>query len=572
MANRTHRADTASTPTQTKVSTTLTGRSLSPGLAVGKAYVYREDTHDRQLERRGLSPRSVDEELARVEAARSEVIKDLDETAKRIESEMSREHAEIFRSQADMLRASSLMDWIKEGLESEVLDAADSVRRVLSRLEARFGAAEDPVFQQRADDIADIARRLVLALAGTRRPTPAELPEGGVLVADRLLPSDTLMLSRRTTAAVVVDHGGPLSHAALLTREMGIPAVGQIPGLMDLIAPGARLLVDGSAGKVVLDPGEPQLQAFEERMREHRRLLLRARRRRHEPARTRDGALVRVWANIATREDAALASDSGAEGIGLYRIEGLYLPRQFPPTEQELLAGLRETLAPVRSKSITVRLLDIGADKTPVFLSLPAEPNPSLGRRGVRLLLDYPDLLSTQLRALLRLSREMDLRICVPMVTLLDEFRYLRRALEELGSRLGVGELPPLGAMIETPCAALCAREIAEAADFLSLGTNDLTQYTMVAGREEDSVTDYYLEDHPAVQRLMEMVMEAAGTTPVTLCGELAGRTDRLPGLLRMGLTSLSVAAPLVPMVKQAVRTITIETTRVYPPAARRDG
>jgi phosphotransferase system enzyme I (PtsI) len=276
-------------------------------------------------------------------------------------------------------------------------------------------------------------------------------------------------------------------------------------------------------------------------------------------ARTQDGVLIHVWANIGTREDAMLAADSGAEGVGLYRIENLYLSREMPPTEDELLEGLQATLAPVQDRPVTVRLLDVGGDKKPVFLNLPAEPNPFLGRRGVRLLMDCPDLLTTQLRALLRLSRDIELRITIPMVTLIEEVQYVRRALRATAKELGIRELPALGVMIETPSAALCTREIAEAADLLSLGTNDLTQYTMVAGREEDSVTDYYLEDHPAVQRLITMVIEEAETTPIMLCGELAARPDRLKLLVQAGLTSLSVAAPLVPSVKAAIRSIRIE-------------
>jgi phosphotransferase system enzyme I (PtsI) len=502
----------------------------------------------------------VGDEYARVEAARIDVLKDLDETARRVESDLNNEHADIFRAQGDILRDAFFMQEIKNKLERELVGAAETVRHVLARLERHFADAEDPVLQQRAEDIADIARRLLDTLVDApQRPTLAELPKGSVMVAERLLPSDTVMLSRQSTAAVVIEHGGPLSHAALLTREMGIPAVGQIPQLLDLVSPGSVLLVDGSVGKVVVGPDHSQIQSFESRVHGYQRLMVQVHQHRHELARTQDGVLIHVWANIGTREDAMLAADSGAEGIGLYRIENLYLPREMPPTEDELLEGLQDTLAPVQDQPVTVRLLDVGGDKKPVFLNLPAEPNPSLGRRGVRLLMDYPDLLTTQLRALLRLSRDIELRITIPMVTLIEEVQYVRRALRAAAKKLGIRELPALGVMIETPSAALCTREIAAAADLLSLGTNDLTQYTMVAGREEDSVTDYYIEDHPAVQRLIRMVIEEAENTPIMLCGELAARTDPLKSLVQAGLTSLSVAAPLVPSVKAAIRSIRIE-------------
>jgi phosphotransferase system enzyme I (PtsI) len=537
----------------------LFGCSLAPGLAVGNAIIYQGELRY-DLEHIEIKRRDVGDEYARVEAARIDVLKDLDETARRVESDLNNEHADIFRAQGDILRDAFFMQEIKNKLERELVGAAETVRHVLARLERHFADAEDPVLQQRAEDIADIARRLLDTLVDApQRPTLAELPKGSVMVAERLLPSDTVMLSRQSTAAVVIEHGGPLSHAALLTREMGIPAVGQIPQLLDLVSPGSVLLVDGSVGKVVVGPDHSQIQSFESRVHGYQRLMVQVHQHRHELARTQDGVLIHVWANIGTREDAMLAADSGAEGIGLYRIENLYLPREMPPTEDELLEGLQDTLAPVQDQPVTVRLLDVGGDKKPVFLNLPAEPNPSLGRRGVRLLMDYPDLLTTQLRALLRLSRDIELRITIPMVTLIEEVQYVRRALRAAAKKLGIRELPALGVMIETPSAALCTREIAAAADLLSLGTNDLTQYTMVAGREEDSVTDYYIEDHPAVQRLIRMVIEEAENTPIMLCGELAARTDPLKSLVQAGLTSLSVAAPLVPSVKAAIRSIRIE-------------
>lgn len=276
--------------------------------------------------------------------------------------------------------------------------------------------------------------------------------------------------------------------------------------------------------------------------------------------------MVQVSANIATREDAIVAADSGAEEIGLCRIEGLYLSRKMPPTEDELLCNLREVLDPVRDQPVTVRLLDVGGDKRPAFLNNSAtQPDAFLGRRGVRLLLDYPDLLATQLRALLRLSEELELRISVPMVTLLEEFQRVRQALYSTAEMLGIRNVPALGVMIETPAAALCATDFARAADFISLGTNDLTQYTLVAAREEPSVMNGDLEDHPAVRRLIVKVVRSAKSAgkPLVLCGELAHRTNHLPWLLRIGIRALSVAPSLVPGVKAAIRSLGTPPSRL---------
>ncbi len=541
----------------------LLGRGISPGVASGRAFLCRDVLYE-DVEPYNIARNTSGDEYARVEQAREQVLQELDNTAKRVESDLDEERADIFRAQAQILRSPELMEEIRENLERDLTSAGRTVRHVLARFESHFEQADDPIFRSRVDDIADITRRLLRVLSGSPWHSLADLPPETVVVAARLLPSDTITLSRRSTVGVVVERGGPLSHTALLTRAMGIPAVAEIPDLLKRVPPGALLLIDGLAGKVVFDPDKVELTAFEKRRHQYQLSVSEMHRRRYEPAQTRDGLIVQVLANIATQEDAIVAADSGAEGVGLCRIEGLYLSRQMPPTEEELTRNLWDVLGPVRHQPVTVRLLDVGGDKRPVFLDLPAQPDAFLSRRGVRLLLDYPDLLATQLRVLLRLSQELELRISIPMVTLLEEFQQVRQALHTTAKALGIRAMPPLGVMIETPAAALCAAEFARAADFVSLGTNDLTQYTLVAGREEASVRDCDSEDHPAVQRLIARVVRAAkrSSKPPILCGELAHRTNRLPWLLQIGIRTLSVAPSLVPSVKASLRSIDLSSYR----------
>jgi phosphotransferase system enzyme I (PtsI) len=406
--------------------------------------------------------------------------------------------------------------------------------------------------------VADLSRQLLQALAGIRTHVLENMSPDSVLVATRLLPSDTVHLSRKSVVAVVAEFGGSASHAALLTREMGIPAVTHISAACDAIAPGETVLVDGFTGTVVVAPDAETRAGFAQRVAEHRISSAAAREQCREPATTLDGVTTAVMANIGCREDAVLAAENGADGVGLYRLEQLYLSRKALPTEDELLEIMRSTLEPIAGKPITIRLLDVGADKKLPSLDLSSEVNPFLGRRGVRVLLAYPELLQTQLRALARLSREHDIQILVPMVTLAQDMKRLRELLVAATAEVGVERLPPLGAMIETPAAALCVVEIMTHADFLSIGTNDLTQYTMAAGREDPLVSDYFRDDHPAVLRLVRLVADAVGDTPLALCGELAGRVDVLPLLLAAGIRSLSVAPPLVPTVKGAVRQMRI--------------
>jgi phosphotransferase system enzyme I (PtsI) len=542
--------------TQHGSNTTLSGLGVSPGLAVGQAFVYRDIMHD--LERYDIGTHQVDYEHGRIERAAEKVLADLGLSAARVETELNTDLALIFHAHEAMLRDPALTKELREELEQELVNAEQVVKRVFRRWERRFRAMTDEAARARGDDVADLGRQLQQALAGIRTHVLEAMPPNSVLVATRLLPSDTAHLSRASVVAVVAEFGGPASHAALLTREMGIPAVTHVSAACDAIASGETVLVDGFTGMVALAPDVEAQAGFERRVAEQRASWAAARARCREPATTVDGVTMTIMANVGCREDAVLAAENGADGVGLYRLEQLYLSRKALPTEDELLEIMRSTVEPVVGKPITVRLLDVGADKKLPSLDLSTEVNPFLGRRGVRVLLAYPELLQTQLRALVRLSRERDLHVLVPMVTLAEEMERVRELLVAVTTDLGAERLPPLGAMIETPAAALCVAEIMQHADFLSIGTNDLTQYTMAAGREDPLVSDYFRDDHPAVLRLLGLACEAVGDAPLALCGELASRVDVLPFLVAMGIRSLSVAPPLVPTVKGAVRKIRV--------------
>ncbi len=537
----------------------LVGLGVSPGLAAGNAWVFNHDPWEGRRDYAEDAPRerlTVRQQHAQIEHALEEAQADLQATARRTEAELDAATADIFRAQAAILSDPLLLEEIRKGLAEGRHDAESVVQHVFKRWEHRFRTMDAELLRDRADDIADLRRRLlgILSGSGARAHALQNVPPGSVLVAARLLPSDTVCLSRRSVVAVVVEAGGRLSHAAILTRQIGIPAVSQIDEATRRIRPADRLLVDGTRGTVIVRPDDVTDGRFTRRIERHRARSADARHCCREPARTLDGLLVRVEANICSLEDACAAAENGADGIGLYRIEGLYLSRQHPPSEEELLACLQDALQPLGGVSVTIRLLDAGGDKPLAFARFAPEPDPTLGRRGVRLLLEYPELLNTQLRALLRLARDRPVRILVPMVTLAEEMLEVRRVLLAAARDLGAGRLPPLGAMIETPAAALSADQIVQHADFLSVGTNDLTQYTMAAGRENTLVSRYFVDDHPAVLKLLELVADAAGDLPLSLCGELAGRKRAIPRLVELGFRSLSVPPPLVPEVKAVVR------------------
>jgi len=535
---------------------TLTGEGVSPGLAKGQAFVYI-DVLKRDSEFYKIDGAQVLDEQARIDKAIADVRQSLTIDAKRIEGKLGKESADIFLAQEAMLLDPSIVEDLKKTLEAERINAEHVIRMVFRLLAGRFRELNDAVLRERGDDIDDLSRRLLLSLAGIQAHSLENLPENTVLVACRLLPSDTVFLSRSNTVAVVAEFAGRAAHAALLARELGIPCVGGVPNLLETVHTGDLLLVNGTAGTVVITPDAQTLQRYEnahdelQQSQDAPAYVLRL-----ERAVTGDGREVSVMANVRSREDVELAMELGADGVGLFRAEPFFMSAKHLPSDQEFAQFLLESLSAARGKHLDVRLLDIGADKNPLYLHLPPELDPFLGRRGVRVLREYPELLETQLRALVNVSRQFRIGVLIPMVTTVNDVVEIAARLRELADEIGLHELPRLGAMIETPAAALSIPALKPYVDFFSIGSNDLTQYTMAAGRESSTVAEYFIDDHPAILRLIELVVREAGDTSVSLCGELAGRLEVLSGVLKTGLRSLSVAASLVPNVKHAIRNV----------------
>jgi phosphoenolpyruvate-protein phosphotransferase len=532
----------------------LTGTGVSSGLARGKAFVYI-DILQRDAALYDIGEAEIQAEQARIEKAIIDVREALTTDAKRIERRLDKKSADIFRAQEAVLCSSSVAEELKNTLEAERINAEQVVKTVFRLRARRFREMSDEILRERGDDIDDLARRLLLSLAGIQAHILEKLPANTVLVARRLLPSDTVFLSRRSTVAVLAEFAGPAAHAALLARELGIPCVGGIRELLETVHTGNVVLVDGTRGTAVINPDDQALRKYEDHLDEDRkRREIRAGQPGSERAVTLDGVSVSVMANVRSREDVELAMNQGADGIGLFRTEPFFLSAKHFPSDKEFADFLYHSLEPARGKPIDVRLLDLGGDKNPIYLNLPAEPDPFLGRRGVRVLLDYPALLDAQLLAMLAASQEFSIGILIPMVTTVSDVVHVAGRLRSLADQMGIRESPQLGAMLETPAAALSVPSLRRYVDFFSIGSNDLTQYTMAAGRENPMVTEYFVDDHPTVMRLIELAVRESGDTPVSICGELAGRVGALPLLLKMGIRSLSVAASLVPDVKYAIR------------------
>ena len=482
----------------------------------------------------------------------------LETDARDISGVLDNNSGDIFRAQAAMMQDNSVILELEQYLGRGPMDAEEAVRAVFAILASRFRGATDDALRSRGDDVDDLSRRLLLSLRGIHAHRLEGMPSGSVLIARHLFPSDTVFLSRSSTVAVLAEFAGPAAHAALLARELGIPCVGGIARIMDFAHADDDIIVYGTKGLALVNPDQENVQAYERVLEESQRAKHPPARIDRQPAVTANGVNITVMANARSREDIDLAIRSGAEGIGLFRTEPFFMASKHLPSAQDFTEFLAHCLEPVNRLRVNVRLLDVGADKNPVYLPLPPEPDPFLGLRGVRVLLRYPDLLEAQLRALLDSSRRFNIGILIPMVTVESDVVKVVATIRKLAAAMDVNEIPQVGAMIETPAAALTVRSLVKHVDFLCIGSNDLTQYTMAAGRENPSVTEYFIDDHPSVLRLMEMVLQDAGSTPVSLCGELAGRTEAIPELLRIGLRSLSVAPSLIPEVCQMIRKSTV--------------
>ncbi len=531
----------------------IQGTPISPGLAQGLIHVHHGllGPVDAPVD---IEQHNVNEEFSRLDTATSRISDDLSALATRVEQEIDSRLAKVFGTHQVVLNDSSLREELQKEIVDNLVNASTAVKTVFLRWEKRFLLMESQIARDKGDDMRDISIRLRNALAGITVNPLEEIPDGCVLATTRLLPSDTVFLAGRSTSAVLLEYGSTGSHAALFAREMGLPCISGFPRLLGTVPHGALALVDADTGIVTIRPREKQKVIFRKKVadKEHEYQLAHSHALR--PAITKDAVTISVLANVGCSDDTEKAMLNGAGGVGLYRLEQAYLGRVVPPDTEELVREMRQTLEAARGNPVYVRLLDVGSDKPLPFTGFLAETNPALGRRGIRFLREYPELLQTQLRAVLELSREFDVRVVVPMVTLPDDVSEVKDQLTQLCSELRIASPPELGAMIETPAAALAAQEIVRHADFLSFGTNDLTQFVFAADRENAAVERYYRDASEVIFRLLRLTHDDVPDVPLSLCGELAGRPEHIPRLLRCGIRTLSIAASLIPIIKETIR------------------
>ncbi|MFD1686582.1 phosphoenolpyruvate--protein phosphotransferase [Halobellus litoreus] len=501
-----------------------------------------------------------DAEIDRFESARDEAREEIRAEREQTAERVGEAEAEVFDAHVQFLDDPQ----ITEGVEGEIeggLPAEHAVSRTFDRFVERFEEMEGRM-AERADDLRDVRDRLVRVLVGGDRVDLANLPDGSVVLAERLTPSDTAQLDPERVAGFVTATGGRTSHAAIFARSLALPAVVGIgEGLHD-VADGSTVVVDGAEGTLVVDPDAETREAAAG----SEDVEIRA-----EPVETADGTPIEVAANVGTEADLAPAADRGADGIGLFRTEFLFLDRQSPPDEDEQYEAYRDALGTFPEGRVVVRTLDVGGDKPIDYLDLPEEENPFLGERGIRRSLGPDaDLFETQLRALLRAAGDGEgkLSVMLPLVSTVEEVREAREVLESVATDLeaaGVDyAVPEFGVMIETPAAAFLAPDLVEHVDFFSIGTNDLAQYVMAAERGNSRVSDLGDYRQPAVLRAIRATVEATEGTDVWvgMCGEMAGDPELTGLLVGLGLDELSMSAVTVPQVKRAVTETTVSDAR----------
>lgn len=551
----------------------LRGQGAAPGIGIGRAVWAGDATGDRSAPPAAASPaqRVADaaHELARFRQAREHVRDALAALQSQVASRAGPEVAEIIAAQQLMVDDPELEAAVAALITDRHLSAATAVTAAGNDLADALASLPDAYLRARAADVLDVTRRLAAALrgeegAGGEAAAPPIHGEAGVvLVAGELLPSEVARLDPASVAGLVTAGGSSNAHAALLARALGIPAVFAAGPAVERIRAGATLVVDGNTGAVRVDPGPRQLAAYRRARTRFQTEAQRLAAQAGLPAETADGARrVRLYANAGSTAEVAAAVRAGAEGIGLLRSEFLYLDRPDLPGEDEQYIVYRRILEGAGTRPVIIRTLDAGGDKPLPALGPLPETNPALGSRGVRLWLQRPELWRPQLRALLRAAAHGDLQILLPMVTDGDEVIRARALLTEAASGLPPAQrpprLPPLGAMIEVPAAALAAASLARVCDFFSIGTNDLTQYTLAVDRMNAALAALFRPLHPAVLQLCRLAVAAAHDRgiPCGVCGETAGDPLAAPVLVGLGCDSLSMVPAALPRVKAAIRSV----------------
>jgi len=526
--------------------TNFKGIAASDGIAIAKVFRLEEPN----LEVKADKVTGTAAEIASFEDAIKKTVVDLEAIKVKAAASLGEEEAMVFDAHINMVQDPELVGQTTEKIKTESVNAAFAFDGVANQFVAMFEAMDNEYFRERAADIKDVKKRMLSHLLGVALNDPSAINEEVVVVAEDLTPSDTAQLDRRFVKGFATNIGGRTSHSAIMARSLEIPAIVGMGSILEDTTDGELVILDGLAGVVIPNPTDVQMAEYEEKIVNFKAMKEELKKLKDELTITTDGHRVELAANIGTPEDAKGATANGAEGVGLYRTEFLYMDRNDLPTEDEQFEAYKAVLEEMKDKPVVVRTLDIGGDKELPYLQLPHEMNPFLGYRALRICLDRPDLFKTQLRALLRASIYGKLYVMFPMIAVLNEFRDAKQALldakaELIAEGVEVSEDIQIGMMVEIPSAAVLADQFAKEVDFFSIGTNDLIQYSMAADRMSEKVSYLYQPYNPSILRLIKMVIDASHKEGkwTGMCGEMGGDTRAIPLLLGMGLDEFSMSA-----------------------------
>jgi phosphotransferase system enzyme I (PtsI) len=547
------------------------GIAVSPGVAVGTAYVISEIFVNPDTKR--LEDNEVTAELARYETARDKTAADLRALQAKVSSQVGREEAAIFAVHETILRDGAFTNKIRNWIVEDRLSAPAALHRLLEQYTQLFTKTQDEYLRERVNDVRDVVVRVSAHLTDVLKHDRAVLQGSLIVVADEILPSQAVALGGVEVRGIVTQAGSQTSHAAILARSRGIPAVSGVRGILRQVKTGDTIIVDGREGTVLVNPDPEQRSAYRKLEREFVNLKDQLAANHDQPAITADGIKLELLANINSAADAKAAVAMGAAGVGLFRTEYIYLTHPDVPDEEEQLAAYKEILCASPHGPVTIRTLDIGGDKTVPYLGhTHHEANPFMGWRSIRLSFEHPEFFNTQIRAILRAAGECNgerqVRMLFPMITALEEIKKLRtvvrRACEQLKTEGKKFQEIQLGIMIEVPAAAISIQDFLNVVDFVSIGSNDLVQYLMAADRDNPKVSHLCQPLAPPVLRVLSRVIRAARQAgkPITLCGEMAGQPRAFLLLFGMGLRSFSMSPAFIPTVKELASHLTEESAR----------
>lgn len=542
----------------------LQGIPVSPGVAIGPALVL--DAAGYRIPRTLLAAHEVDAEFARLRDAVDRVSTRLE--ANRLEtSAVAGEHTgDIFAAQLQMLHDPRLQAELRRRIREEHQTAAYAVSRVLHNYAAALRRLDTPLLADRAEDVLDIEKQLLLCLGAVSDGPLSDLKDSVIILSHMLTPSETANLDRRYVRAFCTETGGPGGHTAIVAKGLELPAVVGIGSFLDRVGEQSNVIVDGDRGLVILDPDPQTLARYKKRLKERRSLTAKLSELRDLPAETLDGTPVQLSANIEFPHETTTCLERGADGIGLYRTEFLYLSSAEEPSEEDHYQAYSQVVREMAGRPVVIRTLDLGADKMGHRPLAEHEHNPFLGLRSIRLSLRNLDLFRPQLRAILRAAVHGDIRVMFPLITTLAEYRQARMLLNVVAEDLEESGIPhrsniPVGMMVEVPAAVMMLEKFVDEVDFLSIGTNDLAQYTLAVDRSNEYVAELYQSSDPAVLRLIARCVEVAGEhhKPLSICGEMSSNPARALLLLGMGVRHLSVPPSSLLRVKKAIRSVSIQ-------------